>query len=220
MANPTPTTAEYPPDAPLFPIQEAAVIMPRPSELERIHTERLVLRPLRTESDVDAAGVFRIRGRQDVIDWLWPRIPDAGPEDTKKWARKKVFPTPDGAGAVGDRLFYFVVTRKGDADSDSPESIIGAVGVNSLDPAPSVGYSFHPDVWGKGYATEAVRAVVGAWWDLPRAWSFEEEKLYAGVNCANVGSVRVLEKVGFEVYEYVQYDDRLAFMCMGRPRKQ
>ncbi|CAI4218781.1 unnamed protein product [Parascedosporium putredinis] len=33
---------------------------------------------------------------------------------------------------------------------------------------PVVGYLFHPDVWGKGYATEFLEAFLKMWWALPR----------------------------------------------------
>lgn len=81
----------------------------------------------------------------------------------------------------------------------------------------------HPDFWGKGYATEAVRGVVEVWWGLPRVpvedgrnenW---EEKLYAATQRENIGSYRVLSKVGFEVYEFAEYEGKnVAFMCLSR----
>lgn len=49
-----------------------------------------------------------------------------------------------------------------------------------------------PSAWGKGIATEAIRAI--------STWAFTElhlEKLTAGAYAANVGSIRAFEKVGF-----------------------
>lgn len=34
---------------------------------------------------------------------------------------------------------------------------------------PVMGYMFRPEAWGKGYATEFVKAFLDAWWKLPRA---------------------------------------------------
>ena len=129
----------------------------------------------------------------------------------------KVFHTPDGSGAVGNRHFYFLVFRK-DGTKPALKECIGAVGIGSIDPAPALGYMFHPDAWGKGYATEAARAAVEAWWELPRAWHYSGEKLYSAAKVASMGSLRVLEKVGFDVYEYGHVSEKLAFMSMGRPQ--
>lgn len=51
-----------------YPEQAVAVIIPE--EVPPIHTERLLLRLLRIDNDEDAAGIFSIRSRQDVVDWL------------------------------------------------------------------------------------------------------------------------------------------------------
>jgi hypothetical protein len=53
---------------PSYPEQAVAVIIPE--EVPPISTERLLLRPLRIGNDEDAAGIFSIRSRQDVVDWL------------------------------------------------------------------------------------------------------------------------------------------------------
>lgn len=111
----------------------------------------------------------------------------------------KTFKTPDASGALG-RQFNFAIIR---AD-DPSRKVIGAVGVNALAPAPSIGYGLHPDFWGKGYVSEAVAGVVDAWWKLERKdagqsiLSTESEKLFAACNMANIGSVKVLQKNGFK----------------------
>ncbi|WP_223632620.1 GNAT family N-acetyltransferase [Planococcus sp. 4-30] len=56
-----------------------------------------------------------------------------------------------------------------------------------------VGYGFLETYWGKGYATEAVEGLV--------AWAFNEmavKKVIAETNWDNIGSIRVLEKVGMK----------------------
>jgi len=55
-----------------------------------------------------------------------------------------------------------------------------------------VGFGFHPDYWGQGYATEMVGAQVN--------WALEQAGVYRVVaDCLkdNAGSIRVLEKCGF-----------------------
>ncbi|QPV63394.1 GNAT family N-acetyltransferase [Halosimplex litoreum] len=54
-------------------------------------------------------------------------------------------------------------------------------------------YFFHPDHWGEGYATEAVRRMVEYGFDELRY-----EKVWARVFAFNDGSTRVLEKAGFD----------------------
>ncbi|MFT7070896.1 MAG: RimJ/RimL family protein N-acetyltransferase [Spirosomataceae bacterium] len=54
-----------------------------------------------------------------------------------------------------------------------------------------VWYKLHPDFWDKGYATEAVNSILN--------YGFKELNLYrieAGCAVENVGSIKVLEKVG------------------------
>ncbi|KAL4778550.1 GNAT domain-containing protein [Aspergillus varians] len=212
-----------PPAYPVFPTQPTTVILPSPSDLQPIYTERLILRPLQLTPESaltsDAASLFHFRSRPEVATWLLSKAPHTSIEETKAWMRSRIYTTPDAAGAVHCRHFSFAVVARSD-----PETVIGGVSVNSLHPAPSVGYALHPDFWGMGFATEAVRGIVGAWWGLPRVevddgsglGDGEGERLFAATNCENLGSLKVLQKAGFEVYEYVECGDRLAFMSIRR----
>jgi RimJ/RimL family protein N-acetyltransferase len=71
---------------------------------------------------------------------------------------------------------------------------IGACGLNYLDgPAPEIGYWLGTPYWGRGYATEAVRAVIDyAFTEL------DHEALQAGARVTNPASRRILEKCGFQ----------------------
>jgi len=53
-------------------------------------------------------------------------------------------------------------------------------------------YGFHPDSWGKGYGTEAAKAVTG-WCEEIRG----AERFIAETELANVGSAGILKKLGF-----------------------
>lgn len=56
-----------------------------------------------------------------------------------------------------------------------------------------VGYDFLESAWGKGYATEAVEGLVD--------WAFHVkavEKVTAETDLNNIGSIRVLEKLGMK----------------------
>ena len=69
-----------------------------------------------------------------------------------------------------------------------------------------VGYYFHPAVWGRGYATELVRASVAHADEvlaLPEVGAFARPE--------NAGSRRVLEKCGFEELDFVPALQRLRY---------
>lgn len=71
--------------------------------------------------------------------------------------------------------------------------VIGACGIEPRDDTPEVGYWLGAPYWGRGYATEAVRALIDhAFGDL------EHEALQAGARVSNPSSRRVLEKCAFQ----------------------
>ncbi|MEH2511260.1 RimJ/RimL family protein N-acetyltransferase [Nitrobacteraceae bacterium AZCC 1564] len=73
-------------------------------------------------------------------------------------------------------------------------AVIGLVGISwENEDAPELGYCLGVDHWGKGYATEAARAVID--------YAFEEfaiERLISGARVLNPASRHVLEKCGFQ----------------------
>lgn len=85
----------------------------------------------------------------------------------------------------GGEIAFLITLRDGTA--------IGACGVAMQDGAPDVGYWLGVKYWGKGYVTEAVRAVID--------FAFTElghETLHAGARVTNPASRRILEKCGFQ----------------------
>jgi RimJ/RimL family protein N-acetyltransferase len=81
-----------------------------------------------------------------------------------------------------------IVVRTIDADGEVAGSIVRWRD-KALD-APEVSYWIGREFWGRGIATEALRQFLTL---LP------DSRLYGRVASTNVGSVRVLEKCGFEV---------------------
>ncbi len=73
-------------------------------------------------------------------------------------------------------------------------TLIGACGLELRDgPTPEIGYWLGVDYWGKGYATEAARALIDrAFGDL------DHPALQGGARVTNPASRRVLEKCGFQ----------------------
>jgi RimJ/RimL family protein N-acetyltransferase len=73
------------------------------------------------------------------------------------------------------------------------DTVIGACGLLMQEATPELGYWLGVDYWSKGYATEAVHAVIDyAFTDL------EHQALQAGSRVTNPASRRVLEKCGFQ----------------------
>jgi ribosomal-protein-alanine N-acetyltransferase len=68
---------------------------------------------------------------------------------------------------------------------------IGSIGIHRDQ---EVGYMFHPDYWGKGYATEALDAFVKKVWEVLA----EVKKLTGFTDSENAGSQGVLRKCGFK----------------------
>ena len=101
--------------------------------------------------------------------------------------------------------------------------MIGIVGVFTFRPTAELGYTFHPDVWGQGYATEALKAFMVLYWALRPSVDAVEAK----TDVENEASIRVLSKCGFENVEMLR--DNISLPAMGlrssylfrieRPRK-
>jgi len=86
----------------------------------------------------------------------------------------------------GNETVFLVTLRNG--------GVIGACGFTQVDRhPPELGYWLGAKHWGKGYATEAVRAVIDhAFADL------DSEAVQAAARVTNPASRRVLEKCGFQ----------------------
>ncbi|KAI1971585.1 hypothetical protein LOZ51_006745 [Ophidiomyces ophidiicola] len=89
----------------------------------------------------------------------------------------------------------------------NPSRLGGVLEYNTRDGRMEVGYLIHPDLWGRGYATEALKAAIQAWWEGYEADRPPEgmaDELYAVTHTGNVPSYRVLTKCGFEKTEDFQ----------------
>ncbi|MDX2005860.1 MAG: GNAT family N-acetyltransferase [Meiothermus sp.] len=69
---------------------------------------------------------------------------------------------------------------------------MGCKGLPDLEGTVEIGYGLNPSVWGRGYATEAVQALVAWLWQQNRV-----KKIKAETQVENLASRRVLEKCGF-----------------------
>ena len=97
----------------------------------------------------------------------------------------------DGALAHPDQrqwyAVWFIYLKGGEKIGDLCFKGVSAEG------SVEIGYGILPEFWGRGYATEAVDAVVRWALDQPGIKSVEAE-----TDAENIASQRVLEKIGFK----------------------
>jgi RimJ/RimL family protein N-acetyltransferase len=146
----------------------------------RLETRRLWLRWPRL---ADVQAIVRLAGEKAVAE-MTARIPHPyHPDAAERFIFQARRSNADGGGLA------LVITPKG-----KPNSAIGAV---SIGPEPELGkphlgYWLGTPYWGQGYATEAARALIDAFFAYG-----DEGELTASARVINPGSRRVLEKCGF-----------------------
>ena len=146
----------------------------------RLETRRLWLRWARL---ADAQAIVRLAGEKAVAE-MTARIPHPyHPEDAERFIFQSRRSNADGQG------LQLAITPKG-----KPNSLIGMVGIGPSPETgkPDLGYWLGTPYWGKGYATEAVRALIDAFFAYG-----EEDEVTACARVINPGSRRVMETCGF-----------------------
>jgi RimJ/RimL family protein N-acetyltransferase len=148
----------------------------------RLVTERLVLRPWDVN---DAGAALAAYGDPAVARWLAPamdRVPDAAAMRAvlQKWiAEDERMLTPAGRWAI---------ERRDDGQ------VIGGATLLPLPPDDEyeVGWQFHPQAWGHGYATETGLALA--------QWAFEQgiEQVIAVVRPTNARALAMVRRIGME----------------------
>ncbi len=91
-------------------------------------------------------------------------------------------------------LEHFITSDFGDREEYILEFDGVCVGKAGMWKRFEIGYILHPDLWGRGLVTEALSAII------PRIFAKfpETETLTAELDPRNLGSIKVLEKQGFE----------------------
>ena|SRR5437016_4528058 len=146
--------------------------------MERLTTERLILRAPR---DDDARVMFE-RWTQDLeVTRYLPWSPHTSVAQTEEFVQRCI-----AAFAEGKRL-PFVITLRED------ELAIGMIELRLGEISADFGYVLARSVWGRGYLTEAARALVDHTLARPSTW-----RVWAVCDVDNVASARVLEKAGVE----------------------
>jgi RimJ/RimL family protein N-acetyltransferase len=144
----------------------------------RLETPRLWLRWPRA---TDAAAIHRYCSRWEVAQYT-ARIPHPYPEGS---AERFIFSAREG-NTSGRNLTLVMTTLR---DRREP---IGAISLESRgSDRLTLSYALAPEAWGKGYASEAVEAMVDSAFSLTRAI-----EVNANVRVENPNARRVLEKAG------------------------
>lgn len=144
-----------------------------------LQTARLRLRPF---DDADADDLYALQSDAQVLRY-WDSPPWTDPERSKRFiaACRQMAEEGTGARVAVDRL--------------SDGAFIGWITFNEWNPdfrSASLGYCFTASSWGHGYATEAAGALL--------QWAFDTldlNRVQAEADTRNLGSARVLEKLGF-----------------------
>jgi RimJ/RimL family protein N-acetyltransferase len=141
-------------------------------------TARLILRPyvagdldalydIQSRPEVTRYLMYDTRDRDQVREILQARIRSDGPE---RDAVDLAVVLPDSGTLIGDVALFL----------RNPEHRQG-----------EIGYVFHPDYGGRGYATEAARVLLGLGFD-----DYGLHRIFGRIDARNTASARVLERLG------------------------
>lgn len=172
-----------------------------------IRTERLILRRSLL-SDTEAA--YQRRSLPEVAryqDWEMPY--------EREHCESRMAELVKMDGPVDGKGWSLTVVN-----AAAPEQILGDlyVGIKWGGRSAEIGYTFHSDYWGKGYATEATQAIIHHLF-----LDFGVERVEASLHPDNPPSARVLESCGmtFEGLTRQSFwvgDERSDDMLYGMPR--
>ncbi len=156
--------------------------MQRDGSAPEIRTERLILRPLSLE-DWEAYATAWADPQMTAFIGGQPR------DRTTSWAK---FTSAAGMWSLIGYGYWSFIDRESGIWIGTGGLARHERGLAELDGFPEAGWAFTPDAWGRGFATEAMAAVL--------LWS-EADVEAAEVRCiidpGNAASIRVAEKLGF-----------------------
>ncbi|WP_104664398.1 GNAT family N-acetyltransferase [Ensifer adhaerens] len=157
----------------------------------RISTDRLVIRPFAPD---DFPAFFAYHSLPEVYRYLYQEPLDETAARAK--FAKASLPRLDDDGDVA----VFAVERREDG------ALIGEVLLKLASRAAEqaeTGYIFNPDFAGKGYATEAMKAIL----DLGFS-TLKFHRIFARLDALNKGSVGVVERLGMRREAHLIENDR------------
>jgi RimJ/RimL family protein N-acetyltransferase len=139
--------------------------------MHEIRTERLLLRRAR-ESDLEA--IHSVLSNPEATTY-WFEPPHSSLQQSKEWLNSMI-QIEQQSGED------FVVEHDG--------LVIGKVGFHAF---PVIGFILHPQAWGRGFAREALAAVIRRAFEVHRL-----EFIDADVDPRNERSLRLLKSLNFE----------------------
>ncbi len=154
-----------------------------------IETERLNLRLL---ADNDAEFILDLLNQPSWLEF----IGDRGVR-TLEDARAYINNGPLAMIAQHGFGLYLVEVKS----SNTPAGLCGLLKRESLEDV-DIGFAFHPDYWGRGYAIEAAKACV----DYARD-AIGMDRLVAITLPTNKGSIRLLESLGMQYETDIRMGD-------------
>ena len=147
---------------------------------ETIRTERLILRPPRPS---DAEAAYQRRRLPEVARYQNWELPY-----TLERAEQAMAEVVAMDGPVDGKGWSLTVV-----DAADPNRVLGDlyIGITWAGRSAEIGYTFHPDHWGRGYASEAALAVVRYLFT-----DFGVSRIGASLHPDNLSSARVVEVCG------------------------
>jgi RimJ/RimL family protein N-acetyltransferase len=158
---------------------------------EQIVTDRLVLRPF-TAEDLD--DLYAIQSRPEVVPYLYWDVRTRDEVGTVLQERLRM----DRLTAEGDTLLLAVQRR-------DTARVIGDVNLywaSAQHRQGEIGFVFHPDQQGKGYAREAASAVLDLAFD-----GLGLHRVYGRVDSRNVASASLLRRLGMRQEAHLVHNE-------------
>lgn len=150
-------------------------------------TERTRVRPWRTD---ETARFLDIYSRWEVAQWLGaePKVLETEEQALATIGRWNGDPADERDGSDEDELDGIWAVER--TDDGVVVGTVLLVELNGGDGEYEVGWHFHPDVWGQGFASESARGALRLGWDAGL------EEIFAVVRPGNDPSVAVCRRIG------------------------
>lgn len=157
-----------------------------------ITTKRMTLRPLKRG---DFEFLRSLHSDPEVMKYIGSGSPRA--EDETRLAMDKYFTMEDENPFLGAWIAFLT-----DSKEEIGNLIIRKPATKEETEGYEIGYSFHPQHWGKGYATEAAKEIIEYAYRV-----FGPVQMVALIEPSNEASRKTLTKLGFHTSGFSDYVD-------------